>query len=340
MLRIVLFGAMFLSLKAWSAEIKYVKIDQGHEVYTEYTASRPGASTVVLVNGLVYDLARWDEYLAPLLANGTGVLKYNFRGQSKTLLRELEQNPSPRFFETGIQYGDLAQELTQVLNALEIKEKVTVVGLSYGASIAAEFANQHPERVENLILMAPLVVSLDKYNPAGAWIRWSLDAIRLWWGPIWGPWAYDYYYNMIFHSYLLNRLTNSQTPEEMKDHEYAYKESIFHLVRAVRDFDLKKYTFKDLPNVHLMVAADEDSLLFNDQLQAWEAWDKGTRGSLVLIESAAHAIPDTAPIIAARLTSQILQGEKTLGQGRLFRAKEEGLHECKNTTALKAGTCD
>jgi predicted alpha/beta-fold hydrolase len=80
---------------AFAAETGFVKIRQGHEVYVEYTKAKAGRPTLVLVNGLVYDLRYWDDYIRRLTDDGIGVVLYNFRGQSKTLLREVDQRRTP-----------------------------------------------------------------------------------------------------------------------------------------------------------------------------------------------------------------------------------------------------
>ena len=328
-----------LSAHASPVSKAFVKIKQGHEVYTEYSSPKAGRPTVVLINGLVYDLKRWDPYIENLIRQGFGVLRYNFRGQSQTLLKEVENKGIPQFFEEGLNPEVLAQELSQTLNELGIAEKVTVVGLSYGAGIAATFTEKYSKRVENLILMAPLVVSLDRYDPMGAWIRWNLDAIRFWWGPVFGPTAYDYYYDMIFRSYLVDqRLSQDRIPKDVAQIPEIYKESVFHQVRAMRDFDLREYRFKGL-KVHLFLASEEEPKIYDDQLRAWQSWDKGARASLVHIDKASHAIPDAAPAAAANLTVRIVEGERTFSQGRLFRVEGAKVLACKDTAAMKTGAC-
>lgn len=336
------FALLSLSFAANAATVSkgLVKIRQGHEVYTEYFAPAAGKPTVVLVNGLVYDLKRWDPYTEKLLEKGIGVIRYNFRGQSQTLLAEVEAKKTPEFFEDGLNPEIFAQELAQTLKALGVEEKVTVVGLSYGGAIAAEFTQKYPKRVESLILMAPLVVSLDRYDAMGAWIRWNLDAIRFWWGPVWGPAAYDYYYDLIYRSYLVDqRISQDRIPKEVAAIPEIYKESVFHQVRAVRDFDLRKYDFKK-SKVHLLVASEEEPLAYADQLRAWEAWDKDARASLIYIDKASHAIPDAAPAVAARLTLQVLGGEKSLTEGRIYRVEGTKTLACKDINAMNAGACE
>ncbi len=122
-------GLIGLGLNASALEStnNYVQINRDYAVYTEHFAARPGRPTVVLVNGLVYDLKRWDRYTQRLVEAGVGVVRYNFRGQSKTLLREIEQHQTPKFFEAGLSPEDFSRELSVILRKLGIREKVTMV---------------------------------------------------------------------------------------------------------------------------------------------------------------------------------------------------------------------
>jgi pimeloyl-ACP methyl ester carboxylesterase len=286
---------------------------------------------------------RWDPYVAELKKSGAGIVRYYFRGQSLSLLHESEHGKkTPEFFESGLSYNKMALELSGVLEALKVEGKVNVVGLSYGASIAAEFANSYPDRIDNLILMAPLVVSLDRYDPAGAWIHQNLDAIRFWWGPLWGPQAYDFYYNLIFRSYLVDqRITPDKVPPELAEIPDMYKESVFHLVRAVRDFDLRNYDFSKVARVHLLVASDEDAPALADQYRSWDAWAEPVKGSLTFIQKSSHAIPDSVPVLSAQLTVKMIAGEKDYQNGSMYLAGEDsGIQKCAKLSDLKAQKCN
>src|ERR1044072_8273433 len=89
----------------------YVRVADGHDVYVEYSKPRAGQPTVVLVNGLVYQLSRRDEYADQLTSNGVGVVKYYFRGQLGTLKREVERSKTPEFFKDGLNLKDFTVEL-------------------------------------------------------------------------------------------------------------------------------------------------------------------------------------------------------------------------------------
>lgn len=297
---------LLLCLSLFSrAESGFVTLDD-HQVFVDYSKASPGKPTVVLVNGLVYGLDRWNDLARPLANAGIGILRYNFRGQSRTLLKELEKG-SPAFFRTGLDRRSQAEELAQVMAALGL-EKATIVGLSYGAGIAAEFGERFPAKVEQLVFLAPLVVPLDRYDPNGAWIQSNLDALKFWWGPLWGPYVYDYYYNQIYRSYMSQRLVGDRIPGEMRGHEEAYKESIFHLVRAMRDLDLRTFRFPKLSGrVHMMLASEEEAPALKDQFLAWKNFGK-TGGSLTLLAPAAHAIPDSSGAFAAEILKKILSG--------------------------------
>ena len=296
------------------AETGFVKIPSGHSVYVNYEPARGDRPTVVLINGLVYELERWDAFANVLKEAGFGVLRYHFRGQSKTLRKELEAG-TPSFYQEGLSREGFAKELLEVLDALKLK-KVTVVGLSFGAGIAAEFGERYPERTSDLFLLAPLVVSLDRYDPNGAWLNWNLDALKLYWGPQWGPYVYDFYYNWIFRAYMNQKLVPERIPDYMRDIPDDYKEAMFHLVRSMRDFDLKKVKFNLPGHLHMMTASEEDAPALRDQFNAWEGFEKP--GTFAYLTPAWHAIPDSSGAYAANLLLSILKG--SLGQGKAFYA--------------------
>lgn len=315
-MRLLLLLTLFFTHPAF-AKSGYVKLSDGHEVYVDHHSARRGKPTLVLVNGLVYHMDRWNEFAAPLKKEGFGILRYYFRGQMLTLRRELEQG-TPEFFRTGLSPEAFAEELHGVLDALKIR-KAIVVGLSYGAGIAAEFADRYPERVEQLIFQAPLVVPLDSYDPQGAWIQWNLDYLRLFWGPLWGPYVYDYYYNLIYRSYMNQRIVPERIPPEMQDIPEEYKEAVFHQVRAMRDFDLRRYRFSELEGrVHMMLASEEEEPALKDQFRAWNGFDREAKGSLLYFAPSWHAIPDAIGSLAAEVTKRIALRDARFADGKVY----------------------
>ncbi|RZA09096.1 MAG: alpha/beta fold hydrolase [Proteobacteria bacterium] len=316
--KLLLLLLLVLPLAA-SAETSFVKLPMGHEIYVDHQAAKGDKATFVLVNGLVYDFSRWNELAAKLESQGFGVVRYYFRGQQKTLRRELEKG-SPAFFRDGLSQANYAQELSELLKQLKI-EKGVIVGLSYGAGIAAEFAERYPQQVEQLTFLAPLVVSLDRYDPNGAWIQMNLAAMKIFWGPFWGQWAYDQYYDWIYRKYMAERLGNDRIPAEMQDVAGTYKETVFHQVRAMRDFDLRGYRFKDLAGrVNVILASGESEPALKDQFRAWSNFG-AAQGSLIYLSPSFHAIPDSQGAWAAELLAGLTTKDARLTRGQAYYSK-------------------
>ena len=107
---------------------------------------RGAGPAVVLLHAFTLDHRQWDR-LAPALAANHRVVRYDQRGSGK----------SPLPTEPFAAHEDLAA----LLDELGI-ERASLIGLSSGAGIAADFALAYPRRVEKLVLASP---SLGGYVP-------------------------------------------------------------------------------------------------------------------------------------------------------------------------------
>ncbi len=313
-----------LATSAKERQSTFVKLDDGIERYIEYVEPQKGKPWIVFTNGLVYEIERWGDLDKKLIAQGYGIFHYYFRGQDLTLAREVEHSSQPpAFFKTGLGRNDFAEELHRLLGKMGINDKVIVVGLSYGAHIAATFAEQYPASVEEVVFMAPLVVPLEKYQPQGQWLDWNLMWVKM----MWGPYFYEYAYRQIYGTYLRDRVTEDRVPEHLAAIPDTYRESLYFLVRAVRDFDLKAYKFSKLaPNsVHYFVAKEDDKRVFADQIAAFDGTDSRSRGSLIWLPDSAHAIPDSAPSEAASYLRFLIERDPRLEQGKKYKNTSGGL---------------
>jgi pimeloyl-ACP methyl ester carboxylesterase len=311
---------------AAASEVKihkgFVKLSDGVERYVEYSKPKAGKPWVVFTNGLVYELERWSGMDAELRDAGYGVLHYYFRGQDWTLAREVETHKTPLFFKSGLQSADFGEELNELIEKSGIQSKVVVVGLSYGAHVAASFAENHPEKVAQLVFLAPLVIPLESYEPQGAWLDWNLAWVRT----FWGPYFYEYAYRQIYGSYLGQRVAE-RVPPHLSEIPEMYKESLFHLVRAVRDFDLRDFKFAGLEknSVFFMVAQEEKEQAFQDQLTAFSGVAAKAQGSLIWLPESSHAIPDSEPRLAAQYLRYFMAQDPRLEQGKRYKSTSRGL---------------
>ncbi len=119
----------------------------------------PGAAPndwIVLIHGFSTPSFIWDPIIPALLDLRLGVLRYDLFG------RGYSDRPSGPYT-----IHRFVRQLRELLDALDLRQPLHLVGLSMGGPIAARFAAAHPERVRSLILIAP----------AGA------QAVTLW--PVW-----------------------------------------------------------------------------------------------------------------------------------------------------------
>lgn len=94
---------------------------------------------VVLVHSGGADMRDWG-YLVPLLSENFYVIAFDGRGAGRS--------PSP------VQPPNYVEDLLSLLDHLNISQ-AAVIGHSMGGRIATEFAIHYPERVSELIVIAP-----------------------------------------------------------------------------------------------------------------------------------------------------------------------------------------
>lgn len=121
----------------------------GTKLYYEALGKGPA---VVLIHGGLVDSRLWDEQMRPL-SKHFRVVRYD--------LRRFGRSPAP-----AEPFSHL-EDLRGLLDFLKI-EKATLVGLSLGGVVAADFALEHPERVERLVLVGAGLRGDQQPTPADA----------------------------------------------------------------------------------------------------------------------------------------------------------------------------
>ncbi|HWS89356.1 MAG TPA: alpha/beta fold hydrolase [Pyrinomonadaceae bacterium] len=104
-----------------------------------YYESLGGGPAVVLVHGGLVDSRLWDDQMRPL-SKRFRVVRYDLRGYGRSA--------------AAAEPFSHLEDLRGLLDLLKI-EKATLVGLSLGGIVAADFALEHPGRVERLVLVGP-----------------------------------------------------------------------------------------------------------------------------------------------------------------------------------------
>ncbi|MCF8000672.1 MAG: alpha/beta hydrolase [Halanaerobiales bacterium] len=109
----------------------------GVEIY--YELSGKGKDNIAFLNGIAMQTALWEAQEKHFQDNYQ-VLLHDFRGQGQSSLK-------PNNFT----FKQHADDFNKLLEELDI-DKIHVVGVSYGAEVAMQFALQYPKKVSSLVL--------------------------------------------------------------------------------------------------------------------------------------------------------------------------------------------
>ncbi|MBC8508414.1 MAG: alpha/beta fold hydrolase [Chloroflexi bacterium] len=127
---------------------EFVKLSEG---VTHYELGGPeDGQPVVLVHGFSVPNFIWDPTFDALTAAGLRVLRYDLFG------RGFSDRPRKRY-----DFTLFDRQLFELVEALEIERPFSLMGLSMGGPISANFTDRHPELVAKLVLIDPAGVPID-----------------------------------------------------------------------------------------------------------------------------------------------------------------------------------
>ena len=282
----------------------FIEIKKGHELYVEYNLPKEGMPTVVLVNGLTYTLRQWDDFVAPLVAKGIGVLRYDPIGMGKTLLKYAP-------ITSVIPYDEQVKDLKILLEKLEVPAPYNMVGLSYGGGIIASYTAEYPQDIKNLILMAPFTRPLDDMD---RWIQGQIWATRkiFPFNPYSDDDLYDYFLRQIVYS--------TYPPAEPIVLENPFKlEAVYRLVQGIRKARPIDVT-ATIPqrSLHLMIARKDQYINTSVLNEYWDAVPVQARASRLYINDSEHKMVEDVPNFTASWVLEILSGNERLYKGQDF----------------------
>jgi len=125
------------------------------ELYREQVEVEPGIAisfidvaperplhTIILIHGFGGNATQW-QYQIETFAHQNHVIAIDLRGHGGSARPE-----------SGYDMERLIVDITAVLDQLLIRQKIVLVGHSFGVALATEFAVRYPERVSHLVLIA------------------------------------------------------------------------------------------------------------------------------------------------------------------------------------------
>jgi 3-oxoadipate enol-lactonase len=110
---------------------------EANGVSLRYQLTGSGSKTIVFLHAQTVTMEDWD-YLYPAFQRGRKLLRYDMRGWGL----------SEKIKDGVITMDQAVEDLRALLDALNIKEKVVLVGGASGANVGLVFAMKYPERVK------------------------------------------------------------------------------------------------------------------------------------------------------------------------------------------------
>ena len=123
----------------------YIELPDG-VVHYELAGPEDG-EPVVLVHGFSVPAYIWDSTFSALVDSGYRVLRFDLYGRGYSDRPEAEYT-----------MGFFASQVHELVTALEIERPFHLVGLSMGGPVVTFYANEHPQTIRTLALVAPLTV--------------------------------------------------------------------------------------------------------------------------------------------------------------------------------------
>jgi 3-oxoadipate enol-lactonase len=182
MIRSLLALALGLGLTAGPAAARgdTVNVDGGGQLYYESCGSGP--QTIVLLHDGLVDATSFDD-MWPILCRDFRVVRYDRRGFGRSPAATAAYSPT--------------EDLAAVIAAAKL-QRFTLVGFSNGGAIALDYALDHPQAVERLVLVGA-GVSTSAAPSAAAKSRDNRNFVPILFGDIQGVaanWANDPWYIM------------------------------------------------------------------------------------------------------------------------------------------------
>jgi pimeloyl-ACP methyl ester carboxylesterase len=135
-----------------AAVISNIAAVNGAKISYEIQGEGP---TLVLLNDGILDRRMWNDQVAAF-SKDYKVIRYDFRGWGKS---ELPQQPFSH-----------VDDLYQLLQFLHV-EKAALLGVLAGGGVALDFALDHPEMVDRIIVVTPLVYGFHYSPPTHLWMQ-------------------------------------------------------------------------------------------------------------------------------------------------------------------------
>jgi len=132
-------------------EVPFITLPQGSLAF-QWNGPDTG-NILLMIHGFSTPSFVFDRNIDDLINAGYRILRFDHFG------RGFSDRPNTLYDQD---FYD--REILDLLEALEIKDPIDLLGFSLGGGVATTFAARHSERIKKLILVAPIGMSLPRYR--------------------------------------------------------------------------------------------------------------------------------------------------------------------------------
>lgn len=301
-----------------------IELSESRAVAYKYIPAQAGQPTIVMLNGLIYPLENWQEYITAMAEKGYGVLLVAYSTQPESL-RHTQGIPYysrikatiSGLNQTGLEISDLATDVMSVVDHLNL-DRFHLQTLSFGSIIGSYIANNFADRLESVTLVSPAVMPSHRYTPYGE----SRHNFYLWQNqininPFYVP---DYYYDLELYQTMRMILQTQYSTFDLEGTNFEYFfNGVYQMARSTKYFDLKDEAKQPWPQTNIILASDEDPTLKRDQINFWnEKFKVAPESRLIEIMDVPHAIPGSNPLSLAEVSLALLANSVAAGEHQFF----------------------
>jgi len=252
-----------MTLDSWNSFLENEEFILSHQVQLSkgecfYELMGNEGPLIVCMHGISWWSFCYNFIAKELVKNGFRVLVFDFYGRGFSA--SLDEPFTPQLLE---------DQTLELLEALKIKEKFYLIGLSMGGFVATRFCSKYPEKVSKLVLLAPAITPVAMPFVA-----------RL----VTYPYIGKFLFNYFGQGMMLKRLRNERFKNDFQDVSL-YPNLIDNLVERIEWSLLKK---KHFPNMFQSTMCNFPFL--NGALELVDDLAKHTNLSVMLIWGTKDAV--------------------------------------------------
>lgn len=199
---------------------------------------------------------------------------------------------------------------------LNIHNKISILGLSYGGGIALYFATQYPQLVSKVIALAPYT---EPQGEQDKWIRDQIAATR-------AAFPYNTASDDELYDYFLRQLVYSTYPAAEPDLlTIPYKlEAVYRMAQGVRKLVVVKHV-ASLPTKSVyLIGGASDQLVKPEVLNRfWGTLPSDAKASRLVIKGTDHDLTKLQPKVAAHWVQRILANDPETLSGKTITIEKQ-----------------